>query len=559
MHKLLKTGIFLRYDSEIKRYTLHKIFKNYLYKFEFKKLPQTLKRHYYAKTGEWLLDNGYEIEGIRCLTVSKEYVEILKSFEKGSIRKLYDHDPDAITIIMEQIPKSLKFQYLLAYLYYLHFLVSSHDIPYGAKLLYELDKKVKNNEIEVDNTSLKIEGEIEFLKSLVAYNDIETIFARQKKAYALLGESSKTTRIDKMPCSGSFSILYLYYKKEYTFKKTAESIRDNIKYYELLLNKKGTGLKHAVMAEYYLELGDIEQAEYYAEKTIIRAEKHSHYDALICGTFTLSRCAIAKGQIDKAHELMRNLTKSRSLKTSSQFFSSRSPYFLAMDALCLKTRHFETLSDSLKNNTINDHLFFFQCKGLGYILYGNFLLHKGKYVELELLCEEMNSQFLEFNNLIGQLHTYILKAIAIAHTYDLSHAMPPLKKALYICKCDHLVTSIVEYGTWISPLLEYYITIESNALYVNELLSKSLRYAEILEKHHLQKNQIFLTSRELEIMTLLKTGKSNLQMGKELFISESAVKKILSSIYRKLGAKNRTQAVKIYNDCFNTDNNKFLL
>ncbi|GAU78476.1 LuxR C-terminal-related transcriptional regulator [Fusibacter sp. 3D3] len=548
INKLQKTGTFLRYHSESKRYTIHHIFQTYLYEYEFQRLPQALQRTYYAKTGLWLVENNFIIEGIKCLTKAEEYVQILKAFEKGSIRKMYDHDPDAIIHIMEQMPQKLKFEHLLAYLCYLHFLISSHDIPHGARLLHELDAKVKNDEINFDCTGLKIEGEIEFLKSLMAYNDIETIFARQKKAYAILGGSSKTTKLDKMPCSGSFSVLYLYYKQENTFKQTAESIQDNIKYYELLANRKGTGLKYAVMAEYFLEIGHIEQAELYAQKAIIKAEKLPQFDALICGTFTLSRCAIAKGQIDKANELMNRLTAERSPKTTSLFYSSRSPYFLAMDALRLKTGQFEVLSEPLKNNELSAHLFFFQSKGLGFILYGQYLLHEGKYIELELLCEEMNTLFSEFNNLMGYIHAYILEAIAMAQIYNLNQAMIPFKKAIAICKGDHIITSFAEYGIWICPLLEHFITIEGETPFLKELLLKSLQYAEILKKCRHQNMPLRLTSRELEIMALLKTGKSNIQMGTELFISESAVKKLLSSIYSKLGAKNRTQAIKLYND-----------
>jgi DNA-binding NarL/FixJ family response regulator len=52
-----------------------------------------------------------------------------------------------------------------------------------------------------------------------------------------------------------------------------------------------------------------------------------------------------------------------------------------------------------------------------------------------------------------------------------------------------------------------------------------------------------LTERELEILTLLASGLSNAELGATLFLSEPTIKTHLSSIFRKLGVRDRVQAV----------------
>ena len=52
-----------------------------------------------------------------------------------------------------------------------------------------------------------------------------------------------------------------------------------------------------------------------------------------------------------------------------------------------------------------------------------------------------------------------------------------------------------------------------------------------------------LTSRELEVLSLLPKGKKSSQIATELFVSEATIKTHLASIYRKLEAANRTEAV----------------
>lgn len=52
-----------------------------------------------------------------------------------------------------------------------------------------------------------------------------------------------------------------------------------------------------------------------------------------------------------------------------------------------------------------------------------------------------------------------------------------------------------------------------------------------------------LTGRELEVLTLLARGKSNKEIGTNLYISETTVKSHLRSIFAKLNVLSRTEAV----------------
>lgn len=51
-----------------------------------------------------------------------------------------------------------------------------------------------------------------------------------------------------------------------------------------------------------------------------------------------------------------------------------------------------------------------------------------------------------------------------------------------------------------------------------------------------------LSAREMEVLNLISMGQSNREIGKNLFISERTVKNHLSSIFKKIDVKDRTQA-----------------
>lgn len=84
---------------------------------------------------------------------------------------------------------------------------------------------------------------------------------------------------------------------------------------------------------------------------------------------------------------------------------------------------------------------------------------------------------------------------------------------------------------------------EKDLIYVLSVVMKGEKYysPECLEVFLPEREN--LTKRENEVLELLKEGKSNYEIGKELFISEATTKKHVSSILGKMGLKNRVEVV----------------
>ena len=55
--------------------------------------------------------------------------------------------------------------------------------------------------------------------------------------------------------------------------------------------------------------------------------------------------------------------------------------------------------------------------------------------------------------------------------------------------------------------------------------------------------KIHLTKREVRVLKLVASGRTNKEIANKLFVSEKTVKNHLNHMYRKLGVKNRAQAV----------------
>ena len=83
--------------------------------------------------------------------------------------------------------------------------------------------------------------------------------------------------------------------------------------------------------------------------------------------------------------------------------------------------------------------------------------------------------------------------------------------------------------------------------YAVKQISKGKKYydADLIENYMSKGSYEYieeLTKRELEILKCIAKGKSNLEISKELFITEHTVKKHTSNIFAKLKLKDRMQA-----------------
>lgn len=91
-------------------------------------------------------------------------------------------------------------------------------------------------------------------------------------------------------------------------------------------------------------------------------------------------------------------------------------------------------------------------------------------------------------------------------------------------------------------LIEAIITVnEGKAVIHPDATAKLLK--EFVSLSESQSREYGLSGREMEILQLLAEGKSNKDIGKELWISEQTVKTHVSHIFEKMGTKDRTETV----------------
>jgi LuxR family transcriptional regulator, maltose regulon positive regulatory protein len=121
-----------------------------------------------------------------------------------------------------------------------------------------------------------------------------------------------------------------------------------------------------------------------------------------------------------------------------------------------------------------------------------------------------------------------------------------LNRALSIGAHSGYVRTFADEGARFLDLLEkQYDQIQAPRAYVNKLLNLLREEAarEAPQEIDSPEGLTSLTRRELEILSLMSSGKSNQEIADEIFLAISTVKKHVANILDKLGVSNRVQAV----------------
>lgn len=136
----------------------------------------------------------------------------------------------------------------------------------------------------------------------------------------------------------------------------------------------------------------------------------------------------------------------------------------------------------------------------------------------------------------------------IVATRVIKREMPSIKVVALTIYEDEEVVEMVKAGVSAyvlkdvagSELIDTIHRVMAGEVVIHPRVAK--RLVKEISRNNQKKEIVKLTRRENDILTLLVKGSSNKEMADSMYISEKTVKNHLTSIFRKLGVKDRTQA-----------------
>lgn len=537
---------FLKYDSASGVYKPHNILNNFLNN-KMHRSSHINESELLCRAGEWYIENGDVLLGFSYIILTNNYNRILEELSKPGSIDLVAKYPDVIKGIFNRVSKEDRLTYPIAYITYLYWVIVVKNDRQVRGELEEIENYCNNN-YDVESEEYKeIIGEVYLAKAMIA-NSAEEFISLVNIAKKNINKNSKII-YEQSGFSFIQPLLSLTFHNQLgKYRKYTEAMAEETKCYLRMIGGNNGCLESLIKSEYYLETMNIKSALICAKEAIYESELNNKEDMVIAANFALLRIQKYNNYTDEFEEIfekMDNLIKENN-NLKKQHVVDMCKVYIYSRMKCIDKIPEEFMSLQVFNNIEN-----YKLNLLKYIVQCDLLVLQEKYIELSVISNNLKKYVSGENLQLGLIHAYIYEAVANRQLYGLQEAKDSLREALKIAQEDNIIMTIVEYSHELLEIL-YSLKKENclNSAFMEQVIYHSAIYNKNMNNKSRQlgrENEKFslLTNREKEVLELMAQGKSNKEIGKDLFISEYTVKTILSNIYKKTEVKGRVEAMKL--------------
>lgn len=194
-----------------------------------------------------------------------------------------------------------------------------------------------------------------------------------------------------------------------------------------------------------------------------------------------------------------------------------------------------------------------------YLVFAKACIQVGKYTDALIILERFNKYIDKYHRRMYKIEYHILKSICLYKQNQKQRAFENIKIAIIMGNKFNYVRVFADEGSIIYTILKEFqnsnIDVNKilNSKYFNEILKESQIYGKMYPEKYIQANKINikdLTKKEIEILELIKMGKSNKEICEELNVTLSTIKTHINHIYSKLDTKNRIQTINKANEIY---------
>ena len=552
LQTLHEKNAFLNYDPGTDTYSLHTLFRNYLVKL----LKSGENAHGASinavdvnrRLGEWHEAEHDYLQAVKAYAAAgtdDAYLSILKIFEKPSDGLLVMYDPVAIKKVFTTIPWKVRFLCPLGYLAYIYHFLSRVSLAEALPLLDEAEQCFANEPSIPENIKRRIKGEIILIRGIKAFNNLFEMRDTHEAAHILLDGRSSISHRQLIWNFGCPHAAFLYLREPGTFQQLVELVEKNLHYFQAMADGCSMGAQDLFRAELLLERGRMKQVETSIMKAVYRASGKEQCSTIIAANFALSRLLLATGQHAKALSVQEDMLTlyggSISPLLANALDSGRGYIFACLG-------NYEQIPRWLREGKVAVGNGFYQGAAFPRVVFGKSLLIKKDWLRLETYAQDLPSMLGGYSLLFVTIHAKVMEAIAAYHLDGVASGAAILNEALQLAEPDTIILTIAEYGKSVIPLLRHQLMTNPDSVFAKDILKLAQRYKPLSLQQDGENDELPLSLKEREklLLNLAAQGKSNNEIAAHLKISEAAVKKSFSAIYRKLGVNRRMQAIQLF-------------
>lgn len=321
-----------------------------------------------------------------------------------------------------------------------------------------------------------------------------------------------------------------------------EALFEAMPYATRAMHGCGCGYEYLAAAEADYYKGELNRATEYAYKAIYMADEQNQGDIVCGGYFLLVQAGLAKGSYKIVKESLDQLKRQ----------GEQNPEFLDIagvgEAWVYSVLGFPEKITSLILTDIPPI-----SVGRDKLIKVSSLMWQGNFWEAVALIDVLEGLYKERGFFISLLAVYIFKSICYYYMKKNDESVAALEAAYDLAQGNELYTLFIASGNYMRTLINNAKRTGGHLIpedWLDSIYSKANTYAKrlsVVAKKYEDESKAYtgLSARERTLIVELSHGLTRYEIADSMGISENTVKSMLKSIYSKLGAINRADAVRI--------------
>lgn len=376
-----------------------------------------------------------------------------------------------------------------------------------------------------------------------SFNDLSKMRDYLDKAMALTGGDLPKVDKDIPRNFGIPSVFHMFYESGQG-KQAVSRLKDHFKKCEKmgLQVPSYAGIESLALAEYHFYTGNLEQAEIYGHKALMKFRENMLPCYVISAKYLSAHIAFIKGEFDRVKEVLDQM-RSMVLRENSE--ASCLSYTVDMCETFFYERmgHPMRMADWIRKSGSLPEEILPQAYPYAIMVKMAVGLHDKKYTQILGAEDEIRAMIKDTPYQLTAGNVCLIFASAAAAIDRKTEAEAYIQKAVERIGFE-LPMFYAKYGEWLMKPLQ---KLAGGDERYQPIIAACRKFVTVKKGYKREETGIFpiLTNRENDIALLAMEGLTNKQIAASLYISENTVKSSLKNIFSKLEIDSRRDLIRI--------------
>ncbi|MDR3332135.1 MAG: LuxR C-terminal-related transcriptional regulator [Synergistaceae bacterium] len=548
---ILGSSLFVVYDRSSGSYTFQNMYRAFLAGKRFM-LDDDEIREFWSSAGETFLSLGKNMESIDCFEKCGQFDMMFNSIvEYNKTHAAYSRNrANYFLQKLELLPDRFTEQNPLVDYVTAVLLCNNLELDRADRILTAIEKKLLGTDT---SEARELLGEVYWLMGRINMFYCKPIFVENFKRsceYLPNGSAMKPRYLHV----GNMDMFNMEDNLPGALERMERAVHEMAPYFVKVAKGGGSGLDHLFSAEAGYFTFNFNAAKQSALKAIYAASEAGQHDILCNSHFLLSRIALLQGNYAEYWERIEFVRDYVNGIGIAALYDLRD---CALGIMYVNVGDFGRLAGWIISPALVNQTHAPAFRGRDQIIHAEYLLATQKFYELLALTEHIEASYKLQGMWACVLKSRILRSIALLKVGDAERAVEVFWDAYDMSRHNGVITPFVEAGGNMRCLVEAARKSEKSSFapeWLDDIYRKSSTCAKRLLTLVKEYNKwsggksaqkLKLSKRESGILNNLAQGLTREEMAESNHISVNTVKSVLSSVYNKLGAVNRADAVRI--------------